>query len=136
VDSSWCGNEKEWVSCRKYNKIRMIVDIEDEFRKWGARKIVKYWYWIEEYVLERIEKILFETEFRVWLPQTILRVLTVRGVPLVWGYVACPTCMHRMWCCGSDGQRRHGRKKAGRHKWVEGRLTSSPAWGQAWMEKS
>jgi hypothetical protein len=39
--SSWYGNEEEG-SCRKYNKIWMIVDLEDKFRVWEAQIIVKY----------------------------------------------------------------------------------------------
>jgi hypothetical protein len=42
MDGSWDGNEREKVSCIKYNKIRMIVDIEDGFRGLGAWRIFKY----------------------------------------------------------------------------------------------
>jgi hypothetical protein len=41
VDGSWDGNERE-VSYRKYNKIWMIVDIEDGFKIRGVWTIVKY----------------------------------------------------------------------------------------------
>jgi hypothetical protein len=33
---------REEVSCKKYNKIWMIVDIEDKFRVGEAEKIIKY----------------------------------------------------------------------------------------------
>jgi hypothetical protein len=29
-DGSWNGNEREEVSCRKYNKIKIVVDIVDK----------------------------------------------------------------------------------------------------------
>jgi hypothetical protein len=32
---------REKVSCWKYNKIRIVVDIEDEFRVWEAQMIKK-----------------------------------------------------------------------------------------------
>jgi hypothetical protein len=51
VDGSWDGNERENVSCEKYNKTIMAVDIEDEFRGWRPWKIEIYWYWMKEYVL-------------------------------------------------------------------------------------
>jgi hypothetical protein len=35
MDDSWDRNEKE-VSCRKFNKIKMVVDILDGFRVRGA----------------------------------------------------------------------------------------------------
>jgi hypothetical protein len=32
LEGSWDGNEREEVSYSKYSKIRVVVDIEDEFR--------------------------------------------------------------------------------------------------------
>jgi hypothetical protein len=39
-DSSWYGNEEG--SYKKYNKIWMIIDIEDEFRVREVWMIIKY----------------------------------------------------------------------------------------------
>jgi hypothetical protein len=41
----------------------MIVDIDDEFRR-GVWRIEKYWYRMEEYVIERTENIFLVYEFR------------------------------------------------------------------------
>jgi hypothetical protein len=41
-DGSWDGNERE-VSCRKYNKIWIVVDMEDIFKVWVVRRILKYY---------------------------------------------------------------------------------------------
>jgi hypothetical protein len=35
---------REEVTCIKYIKMWMVVDIEYEFRVRGVRRIVKYWY--------------------------------------------------------------------------------------------
>jgi transposase len=43
IDDSWDENEREEVSCWKYNRIRMLVDIEDKFKIWGTRNIEKYY---------------------------------------------------------------------------------------------
>jgi hypothetical protein len=50
----------------------MIVDIEYGFRGRGMRRIGEYWYWMEEYVLKRIENIPLEYEFRVPRPWIVL----------------------------------------------------------------
>jgi hypothetical protein len=68
MDGSWDENEREEADCRKYSKIRVIVDIDDRFTGRGARKIEKYWNCMEEYVLKMTENISIKYEFRVsWL---------------------------------------------------------------------